>query len=91
LRQWYINKNYRVFGHYASSGILFKTQRFGNWILFPSSSKSLLSWAQSIEPVPISRHQRQHKVKYTNQTQHEPHAGVETKIKKKTFIKTLNT
>jgi hypothetical protein len=28
---------------------LFKTQRFGDWILSPSSGKSLLSWAQSIE------------------------------------------
>jgi hypothetical protein len=31
-----------------------KTQRFGDWILSPSSGKNLLTWAQSIELVPIS-------------------------------------
>jgi hypothetical protein len=29
--------------------LLLKTRRFGDWILSPSSGKSLLSWAQSIE------------------------------------------
>jgi hypothetical protein len=33
---------------FLSSCFLFKTQRFGDWILSPSSGKSLLSWAQSI-------------------------------------------
>jgi hypothetical protein len=28
-------------------------QRFGDWIMSPSSGKSLLSWAQSKEQVPI--------------------------------------
>jgi hypothetical protein len=50
-----------VFGHYPSSSSLSKTQRFGDWILSLSSGKSLLSWAQSIEPVPVSGHQHQHK------------------------------
>jgi hypothetical protein len=35
-------------------------QRFGDWILSPSSGKSLLSWAQSIELVPTSGHLYQH-------------------------------
>jgi hypothetical protein len=30
---------------------LFKKQRFGDWVLSPSSGKSLLSWAQSTELV----------------------------------------
>jgi hypothetical protein len=46
---------------------LFKTQRVGDWILSPSSGKSIFSWAQSIELVPISGHQ--HKTEYINQTQ----------------------
>jgi hypothetical protein len=33
---------------------LFGTQRFGDWILSPSSGKNISSWAQSIELVPIS-------------------------------------
>jgi hypothetical protein len=33
---------------------LFKTKRFGDWILSPSSGKNLLIWAQSVELVPIS-------------------------------------
>jgi hypothetical protein len=33
---------------------LFKKQRFGDWILSPSSGKSLLSLAQSTELVSIS-------------------------------------
>jgi hypothetical protein len=37
---------YCVLGHYKSSCFLFKTQRFGDWILSPSSRKSLLSWTQ---------------------------------------------
>jgi hypothetical protein len=41
------------FGHYTLSCFLLK-QYFGDWILSPSSGKNLLSWAQSIELVPIS-------------------------------------
>jgi hypothetical protein len=32
-------------------------QRFGDWILSPSSGEDLLSWAQSVELVPIYGHQ----------------------------------
>jgi hypothetical protein len=34
--------------------VSFKTRRFGDWTLCPSSDKGLLSWVQSIELVPIS-------------------------------------
>jgi hypothetical protein len=50
----------------------------GDWILSPSSGKILLSWAQPIEPDPISEHQNKHKTEYINQTQHNPSAGVKT-------------
>jgi hypothetical protein len=46
LWQWYIN-TIIVFGHYPSSCFLFKTQCVRDWILSPSSGKSLISWAQS--------------------------------------------
>jgi hypothetical protein len=46
--------NYWVSGHYPSSCFLFKTKRFGDWILSPSSGEHLLCWAQSIELVPVS-------------------------------------
>jgi hypothetical protein len=41
---------------FLKSVVLFfiKKQRFGYWTLSPASGKSLLSWAQSIEIVPIS-------------------------------------
>lgn len=32
------------FGLYPSSRFVFKTHRFGDWILSPPSGKSLLSW-----------------------------------------------
>jgi hypothetical protein len=55
LPQTLKRRNCWVFGHYPSSCFfLFKTQRFGDWILSPSSGKSLHSWPQSIQPVPIS-------------------------------------
>jgi hypothetical protein len=57
----------------------FKTRRFGDWILFPSSGINLLSWAQSIGLVPISGHLHQRKVGYTNQAQHKPSARVKIK------------
>jgi hypothetical protein len=58
--------SYCVFGHYSlfCFFLLFKTQSVGDWILCPSSGKSLLSWAQSTELVPISKHQ--HKIGYIN-------------------------
>jgi hypothetical protein len=40
----------------------------------------ILSWAQSIELVPISRHQHQHKIEYINQAQHKPSARVKANI-----------
>jgi hypothetical protein len=48
------------------SVFLFKKQRFGEWTLFPSSGKSLLRWAQSIELVHISGYQNQRKTEYIN-------------------------
>jgi hypothetical protein len=49
--------------------------------------KNLLSWAQSIELVPISGHLCQHKVGYTSQTQHKPSARAKKTL---TYLKTLH-
>jgi hypothetical protein len=49
-------------------------------VLHSSSGKALLSSAQFIELVPISRHQYQHKRGYTNQPQHEPSVRVVTNM-----------
>jgi hypothetical protein len=59
----YINKII-VYGHDPLLCYFYLKQRFGDWILSPTSGKSLLSWAQSIELVLISEHQRQHKIGY---------------------------
>jgi hypothetical protein len=40
------NNSLTITGHYQSSWILFKTQRFGDWILFPSSGGTELSRLQ---------------------------------------------
>jgi hypothetical protein len=42
---------------------------------------NLLSWTQSIQLIPISGHQHQHKIEYINQAQHKPSARVKTNIK----------
>jgi hypothetical protein len=42
------------------------TQRFGDWILSPFSGKNFLSWVQTTELVPFSRHQYQHNLWYIN-------------------------
>jgi hypothetical protein len=41
-----------------------------------------LSWAQSIELVPISWHQHQHELGYINQAQYKPSARVKTNVNK---------
>jgi hypothetical protein len=46
------------------------------------------SWAQSIELVPISGHQHQHRVGYINKSQHKPSVRVKTNNKK---LKKLHT
>jgi hypothetical protein len=43
------------FTHNVSSCLLFKTWRFGDWILSPYQM-NLLIWAQWIELVPLSSH-----------------------------------
>jgi hypothetical protein len=55
-----------IFSFWTLSIILFLylKQCFGDWILSQSSGKSLLSWTQSIELVPVSR-QRQNPVSKT--------------------------
>jgi hypothetical protein len=40
---------------------------------------NLLSWAQSIELVPISEHLHQHQVRYISQAQHKTSAGAKIK------------
>jgi hypothetical protein len=45
----------------------------------PSLGKSLLIRAQSVELVPISRHQNQQNAVHINQTQHKQSAVVKTK------------
>lgn len=57
-------------------------------VLHSSSGKALLSSAQFVQLVPISRHQHQHKRGYTNQPQHEPSVRVITNMKN---IKTFHT
>jgi hypothetical protein len=74
------NYNYCVSGHYLFSFYL-NAHHFGDWILSLSSGENLLCWAQSVELVPISRHQDQHKIGHINQAQHKPSARVKTSIK----------
>jgi hypothetical protein len=62
----YYGLKYSNFGHYASSG--FFKQGFGDWILSPSSGKSLLCWAQSTELISITGYQSQRQIGYINQT-----------------------
>jgi hypothetical protein len=60
--------NYCVSGHYPSSCYYLQHpmfQRLGSVSIF---RWNLLSWAQSIQLVPISRHQQQHKTGYINPT-----------------------
>jgi hypothetical protein len=61
--------------------LFFYLKRFGDWNLSPSSGKSLLNWAHSIELVPISGHRHQYKTGYINYTQHKPSDRVKTNIK----------
>jgi hypothetical protein len=57
-------------------------------VLYPSSGKTLLSWARSVELVPISWHRHQYKIGYMNQPQHKPAVTVKTNMKS---IKKLHT
>jgi hypothetical protein len=70
---------HRIFCLKHDPVLIKKTQCFGDWILSPSSDACLLSWAQSIELVPISGHQHQNKIWYTSQAQHKPSARAKTK------------
>jgi hypothetical protein len=67
--------SYCVSGQYPSSCFYFKQYNV------PCLRCNPLSWAQSIELVPISRHQHQHKMGCINQTQHKTSARVKTNIK----------
>jgi hypothetical protein len=71
LKQSLWKYNYWLFGNYPSSCFLFK-YNVSETALSPSSGKNLLSWAQSIELVPTSGHQHQHKIVHINQAQHKP-------------------
>jgi hypothetical protein len=62
------------------SVIFYLKQRFGDWILSPTSVKSLLSWAESIELVLNSEHLREHSIAYINQAQHKTSVRVKTNI-----------
>jgi hypothetical protein len=55
--------------------------------LHPQAKKNLLIWAQSIELVPISRHENQNKKWYINQTWYILSAGVKTKVKDTTCMR----
>jgi hypothetical protein len=60
--------------------VFMQNTSFRHWILSPSSGKSLLSWAESIELLHISGHGHQHKIGHVNQTQNELSARVKTNI-----------
>jgi hypothetical protein len=49
---------------------LYETQRFGDWIVSPPSTKPIQ--VQSVGLVPISGHLHQHKMGYTSQAEHKP-------------------
>jgi hypothetical protein len=74
--------NYYVSGHYPSSCFYLKHIKFWRLDFVFDFKWNLLSWAQSIELVPVSghQHQHQHKIGYINQAQTKPSARVKTHI-----------
>jgi hypothetical protein len=61
--------------------IFYLKQRFGDWLLSPVFRWNLLSLGQSIDLLPISGHQHQHKMGYMNHPQHKRSARVTTNVK----------
>jgi hypothetical protein len=67
-------------GHYPTSCFYLKHTTFRRADSISAFRWNLLSWAQSIELIPISGHQHQHKAEYINQTQHNLSTEVKTNI-----------
>jgi hypothetical protein len=57
--------SYCVFGHYPSSYFFISNTTFQRLDSVSVFSKTLLSWTQSIDLIPISGHQYQHKIGYS--------------------------
>jgi hypothetical protein len=74
--------NYCLSGYYPPSCYSLKHAMFRRLNSVSVFRWNLLSYAQSIELVPIYAYQHQHKIRYTNQAQQKPSARVKTKVKK---------
>jgi hypothetical protein len=68
LWPWYINIVIEFRGIIHRLFFCIETQSVGDWILYPSSDKSVIIWVQSIELVLISGYQHQQKTKYKPNT-----------------------
>jgi hypothetical protein len=81
--KWFQNTNIVFLDVIQPPVSIWNTQRFGDWILSPSSGESLLSWVSSIDLVPTYGHHHQHKIGYLNQAQNKASLRVKTKMKNK--------